>query len=452
MESDEVLNYIRDQFAKGVARDEIEKALLSSGWAKEQIDKAFQTINSQTAIPADVQLNPISSHPQKEFSFKKPLLIFGIIAVVFILTSGGIFFFLKSQRNNKLQESAVEQDGIVNWKMYKSELHGYEIKYPPEWKFKEIPADEIDRGIARIVFGPQEELHEGITAPNVEDINNISILKLSSKFSLETTLASYNFKEPGKNLLVGGYSARQFEKPFGHEQGGVLYVTTFVKRGNDLFVVTGNFIPSVLSLTKRSPEELRGIYDRMLLSMKFIAQATTIPEQETDTSNWQSYTNPEFGYSLKIPPGWKEKIDSDNEQKRFRVYGPDGSSSDELGKFEAELQILTLPYDHPAVKDTRSEQERLQEVNRQLGLNPGAEETIEGLPVKKIKNVNLDGCETPQFFFNEGGYKYGYSTACLGKTRYLSLLLFADRPEIVEKYKSIYDAVVESFKFNQFKL
>src|SRR3989344_291003 len=445
MESNEVLNYIRDQLAKGGARVAIENALLQTGWAKEQIDKAFQTINSQTAISTDAQLNPISSHSQKEFSFKKPLLIFGIIAVVFILTSGGIFIFLKSQRNNKLQESAVEQDDMVNWMTYKSELYGYEIKYPQEWKFKEIPADETPR----IVFGPQEELYEGITASNVEDINNVSILRFSSEFSLDTFLESFNFKESGKNLLVNGSQARQFEKPFTNEQPGVFYITTFIKRGDDIFVVAATFLPAEFTVDKTlSKDEPKRIHEEMLSSMRFTTQKTTqaVGEQPITTDNWQNYTNPEFGYSLKMPPDWKEKVGSNSEQKRFRVYGPEGRSSDETGHFEAELQILTLAYDNSAVKGNKGEIERLRQ------LTPGTEIEIGGIPYKKIQDIDLDGCKASQLFFNEGGYRYGYSTACEGEIRYISLLLLADEQNVVEKYKSIYDAVVESFKFNQFKL
>ena len=169
--------------------------------------------------------------------------------------------------------------------------------------------------------------------------------------------------------------------------------------------------------------------------------------QTISTVGWTTYTNPEFGYSLKIPPELREKTDSNNEQKRFRFYGPQGNSSDELGRFEAELQILTLSYDNQAVKGTKEEFDKLRE------LPTGAKGELDATPYTKIKNVDLDGCDASQFFL-EGSIRLSYSTGCSGDSRYISLVLYADATQqnLLEKYKPIYDAVVASFKFNQFRL
>jgi|SRR3989338_2720842 len=164
------------------------------------------------------------------------------------------------------------------------------------------------------------------------------------------------------------------------------------------------------------------------------------------TASWKTYINPEFKYSLKIPPELKEVSDSDNEQKRFREYTNAGNSSDENGVYEAELQILTLSFEDTAFTGTKADFEKY------LNLAASESANLQGTQAVKIKNIYLDTCLAPQFYLNEGNYKYLYSTSCAGEKRYLSVILFTDNPITLEKYKQTYELIIESFKFNQFQL
>lgn len=164
------------------------------------------------------------------------------------------------------------------------------------------------------------------------------------------------------------------------------------------------------------------------------------PQTETnlgpkDTSNWFTYINPTLGYSLKVPPNWKEKTVTTADQIRFR---------DETEKVE--LQILTLAYDNPAYTGGL-------DVFRQILKGESDREyTLAGDSVKKIKNLTLDKCQAAQILFLSENS--GYSTICAGSKRYISILLKSDTLNIdkVVEYKDVYDTILTTFKFNQFSL
>ena len=148
-----------------------------------------------------------------------------------------------------------------------------------------------------------------------------------------------------------------------------------------------------------------------------------------------NYKNPTHGYSLLIPPDWKQKTTTSDNQIKFE---------DETGKVE--LQILTLAYTDPAFSGD------LGEYNRVFSGEPGLEYEIDRTPVKKIQNMILDKCEAVQVLLLSE--KAGYSSTCIGTKRYLTLLLTSDVLNIdqIVQNKPTYDAILATFKFNQFTL
>ena len=190
------------------------------------------------------------------------------------------------------------------------------------------------------------------------------------------------------------------------------------------------------------------------MDSRLAALELKLPERPTgETAGWKTYTNPDFGYSIKLPTDWIERA-GDNEQKEFRVYNPEANwRSDEIGSYDIELQILTLDYDDPAVKDEESYEERNKEIEKWLISEPGKEGVLDEVPVKKIGNINLDGCKTIQFF-SCFDYSCHYVTFCDGRKRFISLLLISgeDKPEILDKYKKYYDKILTTFSFNSFEI
>lgn len=59
-------------------------------------------------------------------------------------------------------------------------------------------------------------------------------------------------------------------------------------------------------------------YDQILSTFKFV------DENQTDTTNWKTYLNTQYNYSLKHPMEWQEIIDPKSEGKEFTLKSPDG--------------------------------------------------------------------------------------------------------------------------------
>lgn len=348
---------------------------------------------------------------------------------------------------NPLGEGRLQTETIEEpWRIYTNDTFGYSVEIPSAWGWREFPIEETD-GIPNVVFSNTTTISSLQRYVNVEDINNVQILKLSTKFSFETFLNSLGW-DNGRSVTVANLEAQQFERPFYNEQPGGVYVTTLVKRNKDIFVIAGNFVPPAFSADQKSADELRIIYNKMLASMTLSSQSAFDQEpqedQHIDIGSWRVYTNPMFGYSIKIHPDWKEIESGQDTQKRFRVYtSEEGTGSyDDFGNIEAELQILILSSTQQAVDFLESLRNTAS----------GQEIELQGNSVLKIQNIDLDGCEAPQFFSVEGGYEFKYATVCAGSNQSITLLLEGDREQNVEKHKAIYDTMLSTFRFNQFQL
>ena len=114
--------------------------------------------------------------------------------------------------------------------------------------------------------------------------------------------------EKGKSLMVGNQEARQFNRGIiKREANNTQGISTLVQRGDDMLVFE-SFIQS---------EEGKNIYNEILNTVVFGQKKEDSKQAEILLTN--SYTNPTFGYSIKIPESWKEPQSSDN-QKSFRFY------------------------------------------------------------------------------------------------------------------------------------
>ena len=88
--NEQLVNYIKENLAKGVAQDQIRQTLLTSGWQPADIDAAFLQLNS----PQQLKTPQISIKEQK--SFLNPKILIVAIAIILLLTAGGgsyLFFF-----------------------------------------------------------------------------------------------------------------------------------------------------------------------------------------------------------------------------------------------------------------------------------------------------------------------------------------------------------------------
>lgn len=92
----QLLDYIRQQLATGVSKDEIKKALTTQGWNEQDIREAFSLINtSSTLVPAIPPTGKVHTtlvvQPNNK---KKSLVIAGIVTILFLLGAAASYVYL----------------------------------------------------------------------------------------------------------------------------------------------------------------------------------------------------------------------------------------------------------------------------------------------------------------------------------------------------------------------
>ena len=98
--NEQLLNYIKENLARGVPRKEIKNSLLASGWKNEDVDSGFLQLESSpppTATEPDIQ----TQSPKTLFNIKFLLAV--LILVVLVIGGVGAYFFL-SQKTKLTKE------------------------------------------------------------------------------------------------------------------------------------------------------------------------------------------------------------------------------------------------------------------------------------------------------------------------------------------------------------
>jgi len=106
MLSQDLVDYIKQQFQVGISEGEIKNALIAAGWQEDNIKEAFSYLK---------QNQPLESQNKSKNKKRWPwyLLIMAIIIVVPILLLGASFLVLRNIRT----DVAIVDDGDLQWKV-----------------------------------------------------------------------------------------------------------------------------------------------------------------------------------------------------------------------------------------------------------------------------------------------------------------------------------------------
>jgi len=238
---------------------------------------------------------------------KNIVLILTILLVVVIL---GVFFGLEKREvraptvknNEKTKESTktasttkittstketLSEIDTSNWKTYRNEEFGFEIKYPEGWSASET-----------------NDYYSFVVKDKSESFLYIGIPPLG--FSYDENEAKVSFAIIDSNTKV---EILEFDHYF---------VVSFKKDGTEMllrFKYNGN------------RQYYTNLFNNILSNLKLYSSSV-------DTSNWKTYRNEEFGFEIKYPNGWgiiDESVDSNSlsvyigdKSKYGKGYGYDG--------------------------------------------------------------------------------------------------------------------------------
>jgi hypothetical protein len=204
-----------------------------------------------------------------------------------------------SQPMQEPQQKSEEID-TSNWKTYRNEKYGFEVKLPLEYEFDNKQMKLLfndESSLVFYVFFPGLE-----TGPNTERIREVGLISPCSKeISIDQISKVFSFIPENEDFNEDCVDTEDDKYTFStmipnEERGGTQY----------------GFL--LLSSNKSDFKKFFPIYQTVISTFKFIE----IPDGDIDISNWKTYRNNKFKFELKYPSDLIEIA----EDKSYFFIGP----------------------------------------------------------------------------------------------------------------------------------
>ena len=101
MPTPEIINYVRQQIASGIPRDQISASLKQNGWNDLDIAEAFKA-------------SAISANTAEKSSLKYRA---AIVAALVLAVGIGVLFFLQKRGNNPVPQSQIQESAKDDFKI-----------------------------------------------------------------------------------------------------------------------------------------------------------------------------------------------------------------------------------------------------------------------------------------------------------------------------------------------
>src|SRR3989344_700633 len=228
----EIINYIKENLAKGVAEDQIRQSLVARGWQQADIDAAFLQLEAPpSSLPPFPIKPPSAQSPSLSLKKHKPFLnlkvLIASVAITFLLIAGGssYFFFFKEKptveeskqttTSNSQKQTDSSQNQLSNPQTQQTQLQGgnkdytacfskYDEKFMPEnigyykryieWGKSPVPDDNfsiigsfrvpVNWGLTGLYSRSQQELLSFAVA-DVVDVNDYHFQNLQRGYTNE---------------------------------------------------------------------------------------------------------------------------------------------------------------------------------------------------------------------------------------------------------------------------
>lgn len=223
--------------------------------------------------------------------------------------------YLSKNKAVKIQQSQVTPvmkleatnqiiDETADWKVYRNEEYGFEVKYPKEYRVKEEKGKNSDYFWIVISTPETEKIIEESAGELTDEIFVIPRMPASSLADELSLPEPIQPTEEYFSLNTGyGYIG---SITIDQRKGFQKYITEF---GLTMYTIISNpdgtwFVINGLLPFEYSKEEP---YFLIVKSLKFTnkCELTPCPEEKDKTADWKNYRNKEYGLEIKYPKDWK---------------------------------------------------------------------------------------------------------------------------------------------------
>jgi hypothetical protein len=245
-----LIDYIKQNKEKRGSDEEIKKTLLDAGWKEGDIEEGFRTVteSKQPIVPEE-------SVKKLKPKWLVPVIIVVGIIVLGLITWGGYELF-KPAPSKLPGAGEIEQDQFKNWKTYRNEEYGFEIKYPERWlvEVKDNPPKPL--GCVQRIY-----LRKDIGSAGVD----ILIFANPLKSSIREWLSQQGAEDSFEGISLNTIPALKSDK----SDSGSYFL--YVARGNYIYMI---------DVVKFSDKTIVDIQNQILSTFKFIEKAQTLSPKE----------------------------------------------------------------------------------------------------------------------------------------------------------------------------
>ena len=291
MDNIDLLHYIEQARKSGMSDEQIKQGLLQGGWQSADIENAFKS----TETP---NIKTQNSTPKHIFRLMTWVFLIGL-AIVAYLAAGYYFELSPFKQSPPPVPTFTPRPGrpsptqsvldTSTWKTYTNAQYGFEFKYPEGWLLR---SESLKRIIVSNFEKPPPISEESIK--NTADFQIDTRGNLNPNRQTPTSWFSSYTKDWEADVLSKN-EVTVSTKP------AIRIEIAEISRRAHYYILNGKDIIDI-SYSVDQPK-FKNTYDQILSTFKFI--------DKTDTSNWKTYTNAQYGFEFKYPNEWK--IDKDQQ-------------------------------------------------------------------------------------------------------------------------------------------
>lgn len=226
-------------------------------------------MDPQNIPPQPPLTEPVVPQPHKSFSL--PLIIGGLLLILFI--GVGTSYLGKRQTTPPtpiFSPTAIPtiQDETANWGTYSSSKYSFSIKYPPDWKYLEVPNSTYQTVYNAVWFAPSSS-----SWPRPQTGQQPPLMLILTQKDPSTNFKPEFYTDFKSEIYqIGTISGQKFS---GINKEGLNYETVIIAK-------IGNYYINIS--TNNNKGEFNSTDNQILSTFKFLNK-----NQTTDTSNWKIY-------------------------------------------------------------------------------------------------------------------------------------------------------------------